>query len=221
MYKELLVTERMAIGNTDGDAFDVVDINDLPVNNLGAPLAGSLALSGSLGIGTVSPRVKLHIYDDKSTFTVGRSTFPTANISITNPRPRSYATLSFETPDPTTWPDGSSRAPYSTNWSLAEGSDGAFGIHEVGYPPPTGFRWITLNPSQAVNPGKYVSDIKFGAFGTKYNVKLAIHGNVGIDVTDPQAKLDVKGSAIVDTVVIRKRAANPTKPKEGEIWLLE
>jgi len=64
VYRNLLVTESMAIGNVDGSPGGEVDVDDLPVDQEGNPLLGSLSLSGYVGIGTVAPVVALDVRTD-------------------------------------------------------------------------------------------------------------------------------------------------------------
>ena len=68
-YRELSVSNRMAIGNVDASADGKVDVNDMAVygsNDVGTqddPILGSLTIASRLGIGTKTPNNLLQIND--------------------------------------------------------------------------------------------------------------------------------------------------------------
>ncbi|MFH1771463.1 MAG: hypothetical protein ABH872_01490 [Candidatus Omnitrophota bacterium] len=59
VYKDLIITNTVVLGDVDGDG--KVTNADMAVDINGDPLPGSLALSGSLGIGTREPRENLDV----------------------------------------------------------------------------------------------------------------------------------------------------------------
>ena len=183
VYKQLLVTERMAIGNADGSIDGIVDVNDLGADALGNPAISSITLGGSLALGTHIPSavgnsitiVPTGVYDSRGDYYLAEA------LRVVGPTSDYIIAIQ----------DGTGRVqhywnamPGSANQTYLVSGEAAgkilFGAPNNTYP------WIEFKYGPSGGAAIAGAPISWES-----HMVIKQDGNVGIGTDNPQAKLDI------------------------------